>query len=136
MTPQHSYPPGRALPSGMTTQYLRMKCYTKHINAKCSKIFNTTNSGSRYHYLPAHRLVRYCFHCFKKCLTQYVHHLLKFSFPHRGKPRLCCSALYTLHPPGDPPWYKFTNYLNTKNRPFFNPSSWTIPMTWRSPERK
>ena len=38
-------------------------------------------------------------------------------------------------PPGGSPQFKFTNHLKTKNRPFFNPFSWTVPVTWRSPER-
>ena len=42
---------------------------------------------------------------------------------------------YRYSPPGDPPRCKFTNYLKTKNRPFFNPFSWTVSATWRSPER-
>jgi hypothetical protein len=137
MTPQHSSSPGRAVPCGITAQaYMRIKCYLLHLHAINNRVNNAINSGFRYRYLPVHRLVRYCFHCFQKRLTHYVHHLLRISFPHRGNPTLCCTALYVPHPPGRPPWYKFTNYLKTKNRPFYNPSSWAVPVTWRSLERK
>ena len=136
MTPQHSYPPGRAFHWGMTAQaYECMKCYILHHNAVYCRVSNAKNSALRYSCSIFNHLVRYSFHCFLMRLTNYAHHLLRISFPHRGKSTLYCSALYTLHPPGEPPWYKFTNYLNTKNRPFFNPSSWTVPVTWRSLER-
>jgi hypothetical protein len=137
MTPQHSSLPGRSFHFGMTAQaYLSMECYRSHIYAIFSGIFNAKNSSFGYGFLPFNRLVRYCFHCFERWLRKYAYHLFLFSYLIRCKPKLCCKALYVLDLPGGPPWYKFTNYLKTKNRPFFNPSSWTVPVTWRSPERK
>ena len=136
MTPQYSSLPDRALPFGATAQaYMCMECCRLQLNAIICRVNNAINSSFRYRYLPANRLVRYCFHCLEKRLRHYAHYLLKLSLPHRGNPTLCCNAFYTLHPPGGPPWYKFTNYLKTKNRPFFNPSSWAVLVTWRSPER-
>ena len=136
MTPQHSSLPGRSFHFGMTAQaYICNECYRSHTNAICSKIFNAIKSGLIYGYSPANRLVRYCFHGFQKWLRKYAYHLLVIRHLSRGNQNLICPALDTLDPPGGPPWCKFTNYLKTKNRPFFNPSSWTVPVTWRSPER-
>ena len=136
MSPQHSYLLGRVFPFGTTAQvYFRMKCYNSHHNAICSKIFNATNSGFRYRYPPANRLAQYCFHCFQKWLIYLGHHLAWVFISCSWKKLAQATTWYLLYPPGDPPWCKFTNYLNTKNRPFLNPSSWTVPVTWRSPER-
>jgi hypothetical protein len=50
--------------------------------------------------------------------------------PDKGK------CLYSLVDPPDPPQsYNFIQ-SNRKNRPFSNPSSWAVPKTWRSLERK
>ena len=45
-------------------------------------------------------------------------------------------CMYSLVDPSDPPQsFNFTQ-SNRKNRPFYNPSSWAVPKTWRSLERK
>jgi len=50
--------------------------------------------------------------------------------PNKGK------CMYSLVDPSDPPQsFNFTQ-SNRKNRPFYNPSSWAVPKTWRSLERK
>ena len=137
MTPQHSSLPGRSFRFGMTAQaYICNECYRSHTNAISSKIFNAINSGLIYGYSPANRLVRYCFHCFQKWLIYLGQHLAWVFISCRWKQLAQATTWHLLNPPGDPLWYKFTNYLKTKNRPFFNPSSWTVPVTWRSPERK
>ena len=137
MTPQHSSLPGRSFHFGTTTQvYMRMKCYNIHIHAIFNRVSNAIYSNFRYGYFLVNCLVHYCFHSFPKWLRKYAYHLFLFSYLIRCKPKLCCKALYVLDLPGGPPWCKFTNYLKTKNRPFFNPSSWTVLVTWRSPERK
>jgi hypothetical protein len=136
MNPQHFSLLGRAFPWGMTAQaYLRIECYRSHFNAVYKKILNATNSGFRYRYSPANRLVRYCFHCFHKWLIYLWHHLAWVCISCSWQKLAQAITWHLLDPPGDPPWYKFTNYLNTKNRPFFNPSSWTFPVAWRSLER-
>ena len=50
--------------------------------------------------------------------------------PDKGK------CMYSLVDPPDPP--QSFNFIqsNRKNRPFSNPSSWAVPKTWRSLERK
>jgi hypothetical protein len=136
MSPQHSFPPGRALHYGMTAQvYICMKCYTLHNHAVNYRLSNATNSGSRYRYPPANRLALYCFHCFHKWLIYLGHHLAWVFISCSWQKLAQATTWYLLYPPGGPPRHKFTNYLKTKNRPFFNPFSWTVPVTWRSPER-
>ena len=45
-------------------------------------------------------------------------------------------CMYSLVDPSDPPQsFNFTQ-SNRKNRPFYNPSSWAVPKTWRFLERK
>ena len=136
MTPQYSFPPGCVLHYGMTAQtYTCMKCYLLHIHAVNYRLSNATNIGSRYRYLPVYRLVRHCFHCFHKWLI-YLGHNSAWGFISCLWQKLVQATYrHLLNPPGDPPWCKSANYLNTKNRPFFNPSSWTVPVTWRSFER-
>ena len=136
MTPQHSSLPGRAFPFGMTAQaYICNECYRSHTSAIYSKIYNAINSGLRYRYSPANRMFRYCFHCFQEWLIYLGQHLAWVFISCRWQQLAQATTRHLLNPPGDPPWCKFTNYLKTKNRPFFNPSSWTVPVTWRSPER-
>ena len=50
--------------------------------------------------------------------------------PDKGK---CMHSL--VDPPDPPQLFNFTQ-SNRKNRPFSNPSSWAVPKTWRSLERK
>ena len=136
MTPQYSFPPGRAFPWGMTAKvYLRMECYRMYINATYRSIYNAINSGFRYGYSLVIRLVRYCFHCSQKWFIYLGHHSVWVSVSFLWQQLAQAVARHLLDPPGDPPWCKFTNHLKTKNRPFINPSSWTVPETWRSPER-
>ena len=135
MTPQHSSP-GRALPSGMTTQaYTCMKCCSLHIHAVNCRLSNVTLHDALSLHSAGISFFRFSLQCFYVWLCHYVNHLFwlwhEFACIHGSH----TSFFYTLHPPGDPLWCKFTNYLKTKNRPFFNPSSWTILVTWRSPER-
>jgi hypothetical protein len=55
---------------------------------------------------------------------------LRVKPPDKGK-RLHGSVV----PPGVTP-YLILIQSNRKNRPFYNPSSWAVPKTWRSSERK
>ena len=50
--------------------------------------------------------------------------------PDKGK------CMYSLVDPPDPPQSYNLIQSNRKNRPFSNPSSWAVPKTWRSSERK
>jgi hypothetical protein len=50
--------------------------------------------------------------------------------PDKGK------CMYSLVDPPDPPQSYNLIQSNRKNRPFSNPSSWAVPKTWRSLERK
>jgi hypothetical protein len=50
--------------------------------------------------------------------------------PDKGK------CMYSLVDPPDPPQSFNFIHSNRKNRPFSNPSSWAVPKTWRSLERK
>jgi len=50
--------------------------------------------------------------------------------PDKGK------CMYSLVDPPDPPQSFNLIKSNRKNRPFSNPSSWAVPKTWRSLERK
>ena len=50
--------------------------------------------------------------------------------PDKGK------RMYSLMDPPDPPQSFNFIHSNRKNRPFSNPSSWAVPKTWRSLERK
>jgi hypothetical protein len=50
--------------------------------------------------------------------------------PDKGK------CMYSLVDPPDPPQSFNLFKSNRKNRPFSNPSSWAVPKTWRSLERK
>ena len=61
-----------------------------------------------------------------------------YSFsPYRcNKPPDKGMCMYSLVDPPDPPQlFNFTQ-SNRKNRPFYNPSSWAVPKTWRSLERE
>ena len=137
MTPQHSFLPGRSSPFGTTTQvYMRMECYNLHIHAIFNGVSNAINSSFRYGYSLVNRLGRLCFYCLGKCLMYLGHHSAWVSVSFLGRQLAQAVARHLLHPPGEPPGYRFTNYLNTKNRPFINPSSWAVPATWRLPERK
>ena len=123
MTPQSSFPPDRALPFGTTAQaYLCMKCYRSYINAIYSRLFNAINSGFRYGYSLVNRLGRLCFYCLGKCLMYLGHHSAWVSVSFLGQQLAQAVARHLLDPPGEPPGHRFTNYLNTKNRPFINPS--------------
>jgi hypothetical protein len=136
MTPQHSYPPGRSFHWGMTAQaYECMECYYVHIHALYSNLYNVTLRSAIPTTAVASRFVRYCFYCFPKWLIYLGQHLAWAFISCRWQQLAHATARHLLDPPEDPPWYKFTNYLNAKNRPFFNPSSWTVPVTWRSLER-
>jgi hypothetical protein len=137
MSPQHSFLPGRSSPFGTTTQvYMRMECYNLHIHAIFNGVSNAINSSFRYGYSPVNLLVQYCFHCFLKWLIYIGQHLAWVIISCCWQQLAQATTRHLLNPPGDPPWCKFTNYLKTKNRPFINPFSWTVPATWRSPERK
>ena len=137
MTPQHSCLPWRPFRYGMTAKaYICMECHATHICAIYSRLNSITFRSTIPALSAASRLIRYCFHIFESRLWKCTPHLPKFRYFSGGNQNLLCSALHSLDPPGDPPWCKFSNYLNTKNRPFFNPSSWAVPMTRRSSERK
>ena len=136
MTPQYSSSSGRAFRYGMTAQaYLRIKCYRLYINATYSGIYNAINSGFRIGHSLVNRLGTHCFYCSGKCLMYLGHHSAWVSVSFLWQQLAQAVARHLLDPPGGPPRHKFTNYLKTKNRPFFNPFSWTVPATWRSPER-
>ena len=55
---------------------------------------------------------------------------LRVKPPDKGK---CMHG--SVEPPGVTPHSIFIQ-SNRKNRPFYNPSSWAVPKTWRSSERK
>ena len=61
-----------------------------------------------------------------------------YSFsPYRcNKPPDKGMCMYSLVDPPDPPQSFNLIKSNRKNRPFSNPSSWAVPKTWRSLERK
>ena len=137
MTPQHSSPPGRAFRFGMFARLYRcMKCYLKHAAALDSRLNNVSLRGATPVLSVSSGMVRYCFNCFEKRLIYLGHHLFgsMHSCPWMMAQYYCAPC--ALDPPGSPPWCNFTNYSNTKNRPFINPSSWAVPVTWRSSERK
>jgi hypothetical protein len=136
MTPQRSSSSGRAFRYGMTAQaYMRIKCHYIYIYALYSSLYNVILRSAIPTLSVASRLAWYCFHCFERWVSKYTHYPLKFRYLLGGNKNLIRAPLQTLHSPGGPPRHKFTNYLKTKNRPFFNPFSWTVPVTWRSPER-
>jgi hypothetical protein len=136
MNPQHSSLSGQVFSSGTTAQaYMCMECDLIHIYAIDYRLSNVTLRGALSLHAGGISFFRYSLQCLDAWLCHYANHLFwlwhKFACIHGSH----ACFLYSLDPPGDPPWYKFTNYLNTKNRSFLNPSSWTIPVTWRSLER-
>jgi hypothetical protein len=137
MTPQHSSPPGRAFRFGIFARlYVRMKCYKKHNSAIYGGLFDTRLRDFRSGLSSSASLVRYSYHCFEHWLNYLTSNLFYPKYPPGYKGTAHGAVLCVPYPPGGPHWCNFTNYSNTKNRPFINPSSWTVPVTWRSSERK
>ena len=137
MTPQHSSLPGQAFRYGMTTQtYMRIKCHFVHIYALYKSLSNVTLGSTIPTLSVALRLVRYCFHCFQERFIYLGQHLAWVFILCRWQQLAQANARHLLDPPGGPPWCKFTNYLKTKNRPFYNPCPRAIPKAWRSSERR
>ena len=137
MTPQHSCPPWRPFRYGMTSRvYLSSKCSNIHISAY---IFGK----NRFKKLAYQALFRSLDHWILRTLHRLSRRLFYQSrlsdppvYP-PGKIGVFDHLIYgALSPPGTSPLVNFSNYSKSKNRPFFNPSSWTVPMTWRSSERK
>ena len=135
MIPQHSSPPAHSLSwfapdcSKLSTNYLIMHVYTSELptigHSFSYKLMGTKPSscgfllGNTYQVMDHHSGVPTI-----------------VSGSPDARERSECSSRFCKRPPGDPPWVNLTNYsIKTKSRPFFNPSSWTVPETWRSPER-
>lgn len=137
MTPQHSCLPWRPFRYGMT-----IRAYGSSI---CSNIhFSAYIFGNyrfiRFAYQALSRSLDHWSFRILQCLNRRLLHRTHLSDPPVHPPgtigvlnHLTSGAL---SPPGALPLLHFSNYSKTKNRPFFNPSSWAVPMTWRSSERK
>ena len=137
MTPQHSCPPWRPFRYGMTSRvYLSSKCHNLRIGAYLSRHY-------RFILLSYQALLRslnyWVLHILQSLDRRLYHRTSLFDPPvcPPGKIGVFDHLIYgALSPPGTSPLVNFSNYSKSKNRPFFNPSSWTVPMTWRSSERK
>jgi hypothetical protein len=137
MTPQHSCLPWRPFRHGMTFRaYVSSICSNIHISAY---IFGK----NRFKKLAFHALFRSLDHWILRTLHRLSRRLFyqsRLSDPPVYPPGEIGVFKYlilgALGPPGTPPLLHFSNYFKTKNRPFFDSSSWAVPMTWRSSGRK
>ena len=137
MTPQHSYLPWRRFRYGMTIRaYVSNICSNIHI---CAYVFG----NYRFKKLIYQALFRSLDHWILRTLHRLSRRLFYQSllsdlpvYPPGEIGVFKYLILGALGQPGIPPLIHFTNYSKTKSRPFFYPSSWAVPMTWRSSERK
>ena len=137
MTPQHSCLPWRPFRYGMMSRaYVSSKCYKLRIGAFNSSFYRPKMCI----YKALCRLLDHWILLTLHRLSRRLFYLSRLSDPPVYPPGeigvLKYLILGALGPPGTPSLIHFTKYSKTKNRPFFNPSSWAVPMTWRSSERK
>ena len=123
MTPQQSYPPSCMFLHGMNScGYMSSICIQYYNFASSITTYGDTMSYLTQSIALVIRFIRHSFHCFEKWLHCCAFHLFHFRHQPKNKLMQLSIILHILSPPGEPPWYQFTNYLKTKNRPFINPS--------------